>query len=283
MTPAADRTRIPRSLLFVPGSRADMIAKVGRCAPDAAVIDLEDAVPADGKAAARATAAAAARGAAGRVPLFLRVNGAQTPWFGDDVAAAAGGPFAGVVLPKLETAAAAERLAQLLGSAGRRDLVIIGGLETARGIAQCEQLAVAPLDGVYFGAEDYIADLGGRRSASGLEALYARSRVVLAARLSGLHPIDQAVMEPRETARFEADASAGRDLGYRGKICIHPSQVAAAHHVFTPSASEVGRARAVLGAIAAAGAAGVAVVDGQMVDAVHARAAAAVLRSAGEA
>src|ERR1019366_2675228 len=103
---------------------------------------------------------------------------------------------------------------------------------------------------------DYIADLGGRRSASGLEALYARSRVVLAARLSGLHPIDQAVMEPRETARFEAHASAGRDLGYRGKICIHPSQVAAAHHVFTPSASEVGRARAVLDAIAAAGAAG---------------------------
>jgi citrate lyase subunit beta/citryl-CoA lyase len=264
----------------MPGSRPDMIAKAARYAPDAAVVDLEDAVPASGKAAARATAVAAAARAAGQgAALFLRVNGAQTQWFREDVAAAADGAFAGVVLPKLEAAAEAGLLAELLAAAGRRAMVLIGGLETARGIARCEELAVPPLDCVYFGAEDYIADLGGRRTEGGQEALYARSRVVLAARLSGLHPIDQAVVEPRDTGRFEADARAGRDLGYRGKICIHPSQAEAAHRVFSPSAGEVARARAILSAIAASG---VGVVDGQMVDAVHARAAAAVLQAAGE-
>jgi citrate lyase subunit beta/citryl-CoA lyase len=266
----------------MPGSRPDMIAKAARYAPDAAVVDLEDAVPASGKAAARATAVVAARAAGQGAALFLRVNGAQTQWFREDVAAAADGAFAGVVLPKLEAAAEAGLLAELLAAAGRRAMVLIGGLETARGIARCEELAVPPLDCVYFGAEDYIADLGGRRTEGGQEALYARSRVVLAARLSGLHPIDQAVVEPRDTGRFEADARAGRDLGYRGKICIHPSQAEAAHRVFSPSAGEVARARAILSAIAASGASGVGVVGGQMVDAVHARAAAAVLQAAGE-
>ena len=174
-------------------------------------------------------------------------------------------------------------LAERLAAAGRGEMVVIAGVETARGVAGCEALAAGPVDAVYFGAEDYIADLGGRRSRGGLEVLHARSRVVLAARLSGVHPVDQAVVDPRDEAAFTDDADTGRDLGYRGKICIHPSQVTLSHEVFTPSPAEVAHARAVLAAVGQPGRPGVAVVDGQMVDAVHLRAARAVLRAAGEA
>jgi citrate lyase subunit beta/citryl-CoA lyase len=131
---------------------------------------------------------------------------------------------------------------------------------------------------VYFGAEDYIADIGGRRTRAGAEVLYARSRVALAAHLAGLPALDQAVMDLADDEHFLADAAGGRDLGYQGKICIHPRQVALAHQVFTPTPAELSRAREIV----AAGQSGVAVVDGQMVDEVHVRMARAVLARAPE-
>src|SRR5581483_9110114 len=119
---------------------------------------------------------------------------------------------------------------------------------------------------------------GGRRSADGQEVLFARSQVLLAAALAGVAAVDQAVVAVRDLVAFRTDASAGRDLGYAGKVCLHPDQVVVAREVFTPSAAEVAHARAVL----AAGAAGVAVVDGAMVDGVHVRMAQQVLARAGE-
>ena len=107
--------------------------------------------------------------------------------------------------------------------------------------------------------------------------LYARSQVVLAAFLNGVPAIDQAVVAIGDDEAFRADARAGADLGYQGKICIHPSQVALAHDVHTPDAGQVAHAQAVL----EAGATGVAVVDGQMVDDVHLRMARTTLARAG--
>ena len=109
--------------------------------------------------------------------------------------------------------------------------------------------------------------------------LYARSEVALAGRLAGVPTIDQTVVAIEDDAAFTADAEAGRALGYVGKICVHPRQVALANAVFTPSAAEVAAARRVLEAAAS----GVAVVDGLMVDAVHLRLARQVLERAGRA
>ena len=271
--------RVPRSLLFVPGDRADMVAKVPRWSPDAVAVDLEDAVAADAKESARATAVAAV----GELPasgtlVLIRVNGPVTPWYADDVAAVAGSAAHGVVLPKLESRGQVDDVRRRLG---RDDLVVIGGLETARGVAGAREIlggtrGAAELLAAYFGAEDYIASLGGRRTAEAREVLYARSEVVLAAALGGVGALDQAVVAAHDDEAYRADASAGRDLGYVGKICIHPSQVALAHEAFTPSDAEVAHARAVL----EAGRAGVGVVDGEMVDDVHLRMAAAVLNRA---
>ena len=140
-------------------------------------------------------------------------------------------------------------------------------------MADARALLAGGLHAAYFGAEDYIADLGGRRSPGGQEVLYARSQVSLAAHLAGIPAVDQAVTGLCRRWPFLADARDGADLGYQGKICIHPRQVELAHQVFTPTAEEVAHARAVL----AAGDAGVAVVDGHMIDDVHVRMARTVL------
>lgn len=262
---------VPRSLLFMPGSKAAMIAKIPGIAPDAAVVDLEDAVPAAQKAEARetATAALAELEAGPRTTVLVRVNPSASPWFADDLAAVAGLGGIGVVLPKYERPEEIGTLRARLGP----DVPIVAGLETVRGIADCRELLRADLDCVYFGAEDYVADIGGVRTARGDEVLYARSEVRLAAHLAGVSAVDQAVVAIRADDRFRADAEQGRAIGYTGKICVHPRQVELAHEVFTPAPAEVAHARAVL----AAADEGVAVVDGQMVDDVHVRMARAVL------
>lgn len=264
-----------RSLLFVPGNRTEMFAKVGRVRPDAVVADLEDAVAQAEKSAARGTALealAAERPGAGLV--LVRVNPPGTEWFTADVAAVASacaaGAVDGVVLPKYETPDQLTTVRSVLPAGAK----VVVGLESALGVADARPLLAAGPDATYFGAEDYIADLGGRRTTAGTEALYARSAVCLAARLAGVLPIDEAVVDVRDGEAFRRNATEGRNLGYRGKICIHPTQVVVSHAVFTPTAAEVAEAQAVLEAADQ----GVALINGQMVDAAHVKMAREVLR-----
>jgi citrate lyase subunit beta / citryl-CoA lyase len=266
-----------RSMLFMPGSRADMIAKIPRFAPDVAVVDLEDAVAAGDKASARRTAAAAidALGPENQGTVLVRVNPVGTPWFAADVAAAAGCAAAGIVVPKLATQPQLSQVREALAAHSWPGALVIAGIETVLGAADARTLLASgtgELSAAYFGAEDYVADIGGRRSPGGEEVLYARSQVCLAAYLAGLPAIDQVVTDIADDELFLADARRGQSLGYQGKMCIHPRQVGLAHQVFTPTPDEVAHAQAVL----AAGAAGVGVVDGQMVDEVHVRMARAV-------
>ncbi len=271
-------TRI-RSLLFMPGTQAAMIAKIPRFGPDVAVVDLEDAVAPTDKAAARGTAAAAIDALdAGRTTVLIRVNPVDTAWFADDLATAAGCASAGVVVPKLSTLDQLRRLRAALGELSWPSAVIVAGIETALGVADARPLLASGVSAAYFGAEDYIADIGGRRSPGGGEVHYARSQVCLAAHLAGIPAVDQAVVVLGDDEHFRADAAVGAAIGYQGKICIHPRQVELAHEAFTPDLAAVAHARAVL----AAGASGVVVVDGQMVDEVHLRIARTVLARASD-
>ncbi len=254
-----------RSLFFVPGDRADMIAKIPRWMPDVAVVDLEDAVADVDKESARRIAVTAIADLQ-HPTVYLRVNAAASPWHTDDVAAAADAGIAGIVLPKLE------RLADL-DAVRRRDLPVLGGLETARGVAEARLLCQqGGLVAAYFGAEDFITDMGGHRTTGSLEVLYARSQVCLAARLAGVPAIDQAVVAVHDDATFRADAEQGRAMGYLGKVTLHPSQITLAHTVFTPSEQEIAHAQAVLTVED-----GVGLVDGQMVDDAHRKMAREVL------
>lgn len=228
-------------------------------------IDLEDAVPAGSKEEARAALAPLVGSVDGPL-VFVRVNGPETGWFEEDVAAVAllPLPVAGIVIPKVESTADLARARELLGDGP----AIVAGLESARGVAACEEILRWEPALAYFGAEDYIADVGGRRSEGGEEVLYARSRVALAARLGGVPVLDQVVVDFRDAEAMRRDSERGRAIGYRGKLCIHPGQVEIANRAFGASTKEVERAQALLAAWQEAAARGIAAVEfeGAMVD-----------------
>jgi citrate lyase subunit beta / citryl-CoA lyase len=282
MSAAARRLR---SLLFAPASRPDVCAKLPRSGPDGVVIDLEDAVPADGKADARVHARAVGEQLANDNPglaVYVRVNAVLSEWFERDVAEALSPGLAGVVVPKLESAEQVDTVAGALSAAGLSGLHVLAGIETAAGVARADAVMRPPVAVAYFGAEDFISDMGGVRTESNAEVLYARSRVALAARLAGVHALDQIVATLDDEARFRADALQALSIGYRGKLCIHPSQVPLANEVFSPSDAAIAHARALLAAYEDAQAAGqqVIVFDGQMIDEALARRARDLLAAA---
>lgn len=262
-----------RSLTFAPANRHELLAKFCKFEADSYVIDLEDGTPVDAKLSARehlAQAVAAARTGplAGR--LLVRINALSTPWALGDLAAAIAVPIDGIVLPKLESQDDM-RVVDGAIAAASRPLVTIGGIESMRGVLDVRRAThgAASLRAVYFGAEDYATEMGFARSAGGDEVLYARQRVVLAARAAGLAPIDQAVVAIRDDQQFTADANRGRAFGYAGKICLTPGQSRLANGIFIPSEAEVAHARELLATVRDQEREGCGVIAfrGQMVDA----------------
>lgn len=261
----------PHSVLYVPASRPDLVAKVAAAGADAAILDLEDTVPADEKESAREAVdelvAVLAQGAPG-MARYLRINAADTPWFVDDVRTAAAAHVDAVVVPKVSSPRELAEVRALASDAGRPSLPIIAGIETARGVAAAHDIVSGRVLAVYFGADDFIADMGGRRSAKGTEVLYARSRVALAARIGDVAAFDQIVFNTRDDESFRADTELGASLGYTGKQCLHPRQVRLANEIYSPSADELTWAQRVLSAYdeSVAAGQGVAVLDGVIVD-----------------
>jgi citrate lyase subunit beta/citryl-CoA lyase len=218
------------------------------------------------------------------LPVFVRVNAVSSQWFTDDMAAVADLPVAGVVVPKLESADMVGRVEDALLAGDVHQVAVMAGIETAAGVGHVEEILRPPVGFAYFGAEDFIADMGGVRTRENDEVFYARSRVVLAARIHGVIALDQVVTAVRDEQRFIADALQGRALGYQGKLCIHPGQVEWAHRVFSPSPEAVERARRLIRAYEDAVGTGVTAIafEGEMVDEPVARQARLVLEMAGE-
>lgn len=240
-----------RSLLFAPANRPDLFGKFPRLEADLFALDLEDGTPADARAAARAGLADAVRAARGTRSgtLFVRINPAGSSDFAPDLAAAQGTGVDGLILAKTESAAA--------------------GIESIAGVMNAAAIAAGPsVFAVYFGAEDFAADMGARRTPEGLEVLYARSRVVLAAKAARVRALDQVVLDLKDETLFRRDATLGRNLGYDGKLCIHPRQIALANEVYAPTPGEIDHARRLVAAYDAARARGEATLDfeGRMVD-----------------
>jgi citrate lyase subunit beta/citryl-CoA lyase len=288
--PAASREILDfqrlRSLLFAPAVRPDFLLRLPERGADGVVIDCEDATPAAAKQQARANVRSVVpeiRGRGGQV--FVRINSVASPWFEADVAEGLVEGLAGVVVPKLESLAQLELLEQGLRLAGHDRLGVLAGIETALGVADARALLAHPrVAGAYFGAEDFIADMGGVRTRDSREVLYGRSQVALAARLAGVPALDQVVTDFKDDALFRRECAEARAIGYRGKLCIHPQQVALANAAFVPSEEEIDHARRLLEAYEAASASGVAAIDfeGQMVDEPLASRARQILASAAD-
>jgi citrate lyase subunit beta/citryl-CoA lyase len=276
----ADRPR--RSCLSVPGSSEKMLAKAPGLGADELVLDLEDAVAPEAKEAARALVVQAlASDAYAACTVAVRVNQPGTPWCHEDLAALARAPRppASVVLPKVEGPGDLAFADRLLDGAERGAgheppvMRIQALIETAAGLARVlESAAASPrLESLILGYADLSASLG--RSAAGARDLdgwrAAQDAVLVAARANGLQAIDGPWLGVAVDEAFTAAAARARDAGFDGKWAIHPSQVAALNELFTPSAEELERARAVIAALDAAErdeGRGAVALDGQMLD-----------------
>jgi citrate lyase subunit beta/citryl-CoA lyase len=265
-----------RSFLFAPANQPERLRKFLRIPADCFVIDLEDGTPEAEKEAARNALpeiVAYLRGEGLQGLLFVRVNEPRSPHIKADLRAAFATDIDGIVVPKMEQLDELQPIASAVTIAqfsSARELSIIGGIESMRGVANVFDLAndVEHLSALYFGAEDYITDIDGRRSAAGLEVLYARSQTVLAARVAGLQTLDQAVVEIRDDQRYNDCGAQGRDLGYSGKICLLPRQVELANELFAPTPDEIERSRRLIKASESAALLGQGAIEfeGRMVD-----------------
>ncbi|MEA1015361.1 CoA ester lyase [Sphingosinicella sp. LY1275] len=269
-----------RSLLFAPANRGDFIAKFGRVAADAFVIDLEDGLAPDARPQARTDLSAIVRqardAAAASARIWVRVNSPGTADFAPDCAAVANARCDGLVLSKAETAEEVQRSAALTA------LPVLAGIESLEGVYAADEIAHAAALGLFFGAEDYVADLGGVRTPAGEEVLYARSVVAMAARRARTAALDLVTVDIRDDARFDADALAGRALGYTGKMCVTPRQVERANAIYRPSAVAIEDAQRVIQAYAEAKVRGLGAIDfeGRMIDEPLVRQAQAIVAAA---
>lgn len=248
----------PISYLFVPGNRPERYDKAMQAGAGAVIVDLEDAVPVEAKTAAREALQAWLPQAA--APVVVRVNAADTPWFGEDLAACAVAGVAAIMLPKAETPGQLAACARAAPQAGLLPLI-----ETAAGFDALRELAAAPrVKRFVFGSIDFQLDMG--ISGEDEELLFFRSQLVLASRLGGLAaPVDGVSTETRDSTLVQAAAARARRLGFGAKLCIHPAQIPAVHAAFEPTAQERDWAERVLQASARAGGAA-ATVDGKMID-----------------
>ena len=259
---ALDRTTAPddtithaRSLLFVPGDRPDRFEKARSSGADLVVCDLEDAVAPAGKDAARGEVA---RWLGDGGVAVVRVNAPGTSWYADDCAALEGlAGLAAVMVPKAEDRASLADLAVRLG------VPLIALVETALGLHRAHDLATVPeVVRLAFGSIDFSLDTG--CGDDDVALLHARSSLVVASRAAGVaQPVDGVTVALDDAEAVGADAAMARRLGFAGKLCIHPRQVAPVNAAFSPTAEEVEHARRI---VAAAGDGSASRVDGQMVD-----------------
>jgi citrate lyase subunit beta / citryl-CoA lyase len=261
-----------RSILFAPANRTDFVPKLIASTADLIVIDLEDSVAPTEKVAARSLARSTciALRQAGSPGIGLRVNAIKSQWFEHDVMDALAPNLDAIFLPKVERVAEISQAVAALDAAGCSHIGIVAGIETVRGVYDVLRLTAHERTvACYFGAEDYIADLGGVRRTDNFEVQYARAQIGIACRMSGAAALDMAVTAFTNVDRFRIEAQEARALGFAGKLCIHPSQVPAANAEFIPSCDEVARARRLLAHydVAVAEGRGAIVVDGELVDA----------------
>ncbi|MGB2815769.1 MAG: CoA ester lyase [Burkholderiaceae bacterium] len=258
-----------RSLLFVPGNRPERFDKACAAGADVTLIDLEDAVAAADKASAREAIRAWLHASKS---VYLRINGADTDWFQDDLALLALPGVRGVVLPKTEHSASISEIHD-----AAHGLPVIALIESALGLRNVEAIAAAGVARFAFGSIDFQLDLGiaGERE----ELLFARSTLVLVSRLAGLPPpVDGVTVALDDPAQLADDIAYARRLGFGGKLCIHPRQVEAVNSGFLPPAADIEWATRVLQAAEQANGNAVRL-DGKMIDRPVIERARAILQS----
>jgi citrate lyase subunit beta/citryl-CoA lyase len=269
---------VMRSVFYIPANSDKMIAKAPVTPADIITLDLEDSVPPAEKPKAREMIRENLKiaGAGGSL-VYVRVNNWFTPWTDDDIEASVHEGLAGICLPKCAGPDHIKRLEWKIEEMERRRGLPIGGIaiqvlaETAIGVINAYPSAVASkrVNSIIFGAVDYCKDMRVKLTLEGEEQWYARAHVAVAARAAGCIAIDCPFVAYQDIALFEKTTSFGHQLGYEGRMLIHPSQIEPSHRIYTPSAEDVALATEIVKVFEEEGIAkGLAAINhkGQMVD-----------------
>lgn len=257
-----------RSVLYIPGSKDRALEKARGLAADAIIFDLEDAVAPDAKIEARAILKAELdKGGYGPRAKIVRINGFDTTWGKDDVAAFVGADIDAILMPKVDSAAQLDELAALIP-----DVDLWAMMETPLGMLNAAEIAARPrLKGFVMGTNDLAKELNTRFRADRLPMMGGLHLCLLAAKAHGVTIIDGVYNAFKDDDGLKAECDQGRDMGMDGKTLIHPAQLAVANAAFAPSEDEIDLAQRQIEAFEAAEAAGqgVAVVDGKIVENLH--------------
>jgi citrate lyase subunit beta/citryl-CoA lyase len=267
-----------RTLMFVPSNRPNMVQRAHQTPADVIVLDLEDAVPPDEKAAARTTVRASIESlhAAGKT-VHVRINNLDTKLTRDDLAAVIGPGLEALLYPKAQSAQEIRDLDVLIREQEYHkdgvtpgDTALIPMIETARAVLRCEEIAKASsrMAGLALGGEDYCADIGVPRTNEGRELEHIRRVMIHVCIAYGLRPLDGIYAVLGDEPGLRADAAYARSIGMKGKYVVHPEQVGPVNDVFSPSEAELAAARKLIAEFEAGVAAGLGTVRiaGQMVD-----------------
>lgn len=275
-----------RSMLFVPADSERKLAKSEGSAADVLILDLEDSVAEARKPLARDMAARfiAERAAHIAPRLYVRINPLDTAWASADLTSVVTPGLAGIMLPKIRGAADVARLSDRLDDLEARAGVAAGSVrivpvatETPEAMLSMHSFVGAPLPrlaGITWGAEDLSAAIGAvsnRDEDGNYSPLYqwAGSLCLCAAAAAGVLPIDTLHADFKDAAGLAAACRASRRRGFRGRIAIHPDQVAIINEAYSPSANELAHAQRIVDAFAAQPDAGTLSLDGVMIDKPH--------------
>jgi len=259
-----------RSILFLPASNPRAIAKAREAGADLVVLDLEDAVKTEDKAAAR-KAAVEAVADAWTMPIAIRINGVGSKWHSPDLDAAARSKADLIVVPRAISAHLVRGVAEAVSKP------VLAMIETAAGVLAAPQIAQV-CAGLIAGTNDLRADLRLPLGASREPISASLQMIVLAARAAGIAVFDGVFNSLDDADGFVAEAVEGRRLGFDGKSLIHPNQIALCHQAFAPSEGELERAKALVAAFHG----GAERFGNEMIERMHVEAAERVLERAGD-
>ena len=266
-----------RALLYMPGADRRKIEKATTLKVDCVCMDMEDGVAITQKTEARAVIAQAMKELDfGSSERCIRINSVGSGLEKYDLAAAVATDPEAVVVPKVETATQVRAISDYIEMYERSARKPVGsirmlvGVETAKGIMNLREIAEADrrLEAIIFGAEDYAASIGARRTKEGTEVLYARSAVVTACAANDLQAIDMVYIDFRDVEGLRAEAEQGAGLGFSGKQVIHPNQVGVVQEAFSPSSEAIEYAQRLVDAFSASQkeGRGAFALDGRMID-----------------
>lgn len=279
--------RLLRSLLFVPGNNSRFLEKAKSLQADIVCFDLEDSVPPEEKKSARSLIKNALKNRSEYdSEIYVRTNSPVSGMIPDDLLEIVQKGIDGIVIPKVNTADEIKKIEKTMAGLEKKrslePIELIASIESTQGVVNAYQIASCrSVSALVFGVFDLLNDLGVEYSKNPEGAAYSRAKIPIDARAAGKYALDAIWQDLDDAKGLEQDSIAAKNLGYAGKSIIHPSQIETVHKVFHPAPAEIEWARKVINAydLAKKKKKGATTVDGKMIDEVHYKRAATLLKS----